>query len=245
MAATAIEIFRPGRHVAMAGEELDFTAADLAAAVAAYDPDVHEAPIVVGHPAHDLPAYGWVKRLAFQDGHLVAELDRVDPEFRELVERGRYKKISASFYRPDAPANPTPGVWHLRHVGFLGAQAPAVKGLKPVSRLGPEMVEMVRRLHADGMSIDQVRQRLGALGVTISRSVLGRHIQRMSAPCPVGVAEELAAMRASIDRLVAAVGELPRELREIRHADIVAFRGSVRELTEELAGLRVILARIR
>ncbi|OIO04834.1 MAG: hypothetical protein AUJ49_02085, partial [Desulfovibrionaceae bacterium CG1_02_65_16] len=45
----------------------------------------------------------------------------------------RFKKISASFYLPDSPANPAPGVFYLRHVGFLGAAAPAVKGLKPVA----------------------------------------------------------------------------------------------------------------
>lgn len=47
-----------------------------------------------------------------------------------MVSAGRFKKRSASFYRPDSTANPVPGVYYLRHVGFLGAQAPAVKGLK-------------------------------------------------------------------------------------------------------------------
>ena len=64
-----------------------------------------------------------------EDG-LQAEPHQVDAAFAELVEAGRYKKISASFYLPDAPNNPVPGVYYLRHVGFLGAQPPAVKGLK-------------------------------------------------------------------------------------------------------------------
>lgn len=33
---------------------------------------------------------------------------------------------------PYGPANPKPGAYYLRHVGFLGAQPPAVKGLAPV-----------------------------------------------------------------------------------------------------------------
>ena len=41
--------------------------------------------------------------------------------------------MSASFYLPDSPSNPKPGVLYLRHVGFLGAQPPSVKGLKQVS----------------------------------------------------------------------------------------------------------------
>ncbi|OYW21050.1 MAG: hypothetical protein B7Z43_11640, partial [Sphingomonas sp. 12-62-6] len=44
--------------------------ADLAATAAAYDPAKFEAPIVVGHPALDAPAYGWVRGLAFAEGTL-------------------------------------------------------------------------------------------------------------------------------------------------------------------------------
>lgn len=128
-----IEIFRPGAHTAMSGEALAFSADDLAATAAAYDPSLHEAPIVVGHPRHDAPAYGWVGTLAVQEGALAATPVQVDPAFAELVGAGRFKKVSASFYRPDAPGNPKPGVWYLRHVGFLGAQPPAVKGLRPVA----------------------------------------------------------------------------------------------------------------
>jgi hypothetical protein len=62
----------------------------------------------------------------------------VDAAFAELVQAGRFKKISASFYTPDAPANPKPGVYYLRHVGFLGAQPPSIKGLKDASFSGSQ-----------------------------------------------------------------------------------------------------------
>lgn len=115
----------------MAGQTLDFTEADLAATVAAYDPALSEAPIVVGHPRHDAPAYGWVRALRINPaGHIDADPHQVDPAFAEMVSAGRFKRVSASFYAPDAPANPKPGVYYLRHVGFLGAQPPAVKGLR-------------------------------------------------------------------------------------------------------------------
>ena len=126
---TPIQIFRPGRHVAMSGAALEFSESDLAACAAAYDPARHEAPIVIGHPQTDGPAYGWVKSLAFGES-LEATPDQVDPAFAEMVSAGRFKKISASFYQPDSPQNPVPGVYYLRHVGFLGAQPPAVKGLR-------------------------------------------------------------------------------------------------------------------
>lgn len=128
----SIHIFKSGTHTAMNGTRMPFTPEELAACAAAYDPTVHEAPLVVGHPTHDAPAYGWVKSLTASQGDLQAEPDQVDPAFAELVDAGRYKKISASFYLPDSPNNPKPGTLYLRHVGFLGAQPPAVKGLKAV-----------------------------------------------------------------------------------------------------------------
>ncbi|PWR23362.1 peptidase [Zavarzinia compransoris] len=130
---STIDIFRTGRHIAASGEALTFSAADLAATVAAYDPATHDAPLVVGHPASDDPAYGWVAGLAVEGDLLRAVTRDVEPAFAELVNGRRFKHVSASFYRPRSPANPVPGVWYLRHVGFLGAQPPAVKGLRTPS----------------------------------------------------------------------------------------------------------------
>lgn len=128
----ALQIFKAGKRTASDGRALTFTEADLKATAAAYDPALHEAPLVIGHPKTNDPAFGWTKSLAFGEGGLlVAEPHQVNPEFAELVNSGAFKKISASFYVPDSPDNPKPGVYYLRHVGFLGAQAPAVKGLKP------------------------------------------------------------------------------------------------------------------
>ncbi|WP_186270316.1 hypothetical protein [Burkholderia gladioli] len=125
-----LEIFRAGRRTAMNGQVYDITPADLAASAAAYDPAVHEAPLVIGHPDHDKPAYGWVKSLHAVGDVLQSDHQQVDTAFAEYVAAGRVKKRSASFYHPEDPANPKPGVWYVRHVGFLGAQPPAVKGLR-------------------------------------------------------------------------------------------------------------------
>lgn len=128
-----IEIFKVGTHTDSHGATLSFSEADLAAMAEAYDPAISEAPIVVGHPSADAPAYGWIKSLSEKDGKLLAQPDQVDPAFAEMVRAGRFKKLSASLYSPTSPANPKPGVWYLRHVGFLGAQPPAIKGLAPVN----------------------------------------------------------------------------------------------------------------
>ncbi|WP_019024062.1 MULTISPECIES: peptidase [unclassified Thioalkalivibrio] len=128
------EIFRRGTHTSAGGTTLNFTEDDLRAAVEGYDPALHEAPITVGHPKDNLPAYGWIKGLEYaEDGSMRATPEQVDEAFAEMVQAGRFKKRSASFYTPDSPNNPTPGRYYLRHVGFLGAQPPAVKGLKDVA----------------------------------------------------------------------------------------------------------------
>lgn len=127
---TAIEIFRSGKHEATSGETIAFSSADLAAIATGYDPAAHEAPVVVGHPRMDAPAYGWIKGLTVDGDRLLAEPDQVEPQFAELLKAGRFKKVSAAFYRPDDAGNPKPGAYYLRHVGFLGAQPPAIKGLK-------------------------------------------------------------------------------------------------------------------
>ena len=116
----------------MSGVSFDFSESDLAATVNAYDPALHEAPLVIGHPKHDAPAAGWVKSLSATPVGLIAVPQQVDAQFAELVASGSYKKISASFYHPDATNNPVPGVYYLRHVGFLGAQPPSIKGLRPI-----------------------------------------------------------------------------------------------------------------
>ena len=129
----AIHIFRPGRHTSMQGATIDFGESDLIATANAYDPARHEAPLVIGHPRADAPAWGWVGGLTADGGGLFAAPRQLDPAFAEMVRAGRFKKVSASFYTPDSPHNPVPGVYYLRHVGFLGAQPPAVKGLAPVN----------------------------------------------------------------------------------------------------------------
>lgn len=125
-----IEIFRAGKRLDAHGNEFDITVDNLKQVVDSYNPAYHEAPIVIGHPKMNTPAYAWVESVSLDGETLKATLKQIDPEFGELVKSGKYKKVSASFYTPDSPSNPVKGSWSLRHVGFLGAMPPAVKGLK-------------------------------------------------------------------------------------------------------------------
>ena len=128
-----LHIFKAGLHTSGNGITRLYTADELAAMAAAYDPARFAAPLVIGHPQDNAPAYGWVARLAAEGDDLFAEVDAIDPLLADAIRVGMYRKISASLYLPESPSNPVPGVLYLRHVGLLGGAAPAVKGLAPVT----------------------------------------------------------------------------------------------------------------
>lgn len=96
-----------------------------------YDPKKHEAPAVIGHPQTDHPAWGWITAAEVRTDGLWLSGD-LQPEFADAVRRKLYSKVSVSLYPPDAAANPYPGKYSLKHLGFLGAQPPAVKGLQAI-----------------------------------------------------------------------------------------------------------------
>ncbi|PHR19409.1 MAG: hypothetical protein COA37_17810 [Hoeflea sp.] len=134
-AEARIEVFRSGVFTPMNGMPITFGAADLAGIATSYDPDNAPAPIVVGHPKTDAPAFGWASSFDYdaEADRLFADLDDIAPEFAEAVRAGHYKKVSMSFFPPDAANNPTPGSWYPKHIGFLGAAAPAVPGLRNIA----------------------------------------------------------------------------------------------------------------
>ncbi|TAG43987.1 MAG: hypothetical protein EAZ30_17620 [Betaproteobacteria bacterium] len=134
-----IEIFRAGRHTDDSGTVHNFSAADVSSMAAAYDPALREAPLTIGHPEHNLPAYGWVKGLEMNAaGNLAMNTHQVAPQFAEMVASKAFKKRSASFYPPGHASNPKPDNWYLRHVAFLGAQPPAIAGLADFADTGAE-----------------------------------------------------------------------------------------------------------
>jgi len=119
-----VEVMKVGTFTDSAGRKHVFTRERLDQIAASYDPGFHEAPHVVGHPKDNAPAYGWVKALRRDGDSLIAGGD-LQPEFEEMVKRGLFKKRSASFYNDLGGKG-----FYLRHVAWLGAQPPAVKGLK-------------------------------------------------------------------------------------------------------------------
>lgn len=134
IAGNWIEIFKAGQHINDEGKLCSFSQTDIENIALHYRPSVREAPIVIGHPVHDGPAMGWVDQMkASPDGKLLMKARQVDAKFAEAVKLGRYKKRSIALYSPTHPNNPMPGMWYLRHVGFLGAAQPGVSGLRDIN----------------------------------------------------------------------------------------------------------------
>ena len=118
-----IEVFKTGTHTDSAGNTREWSDADLDAIVQAYNAQKdHQAPLVIGHPQTDAPAYGWVKSLRRVGDRLQAFMDQVSDGVKQAVAAGHFKKVSVALYPNKL----------LRHVGLLGATPPAVKGLQPV-----------------------------------------------------------------------------------------------------------------
>ena len=116
------EIFRTGTHTSNNGITKSYSLSDLNSIAESYDPQILEAPIVIGHPKSNSPAYGWIQSLKVVGDRLIAKAKDVVPEFFDAVKKGLFKKRSVSLDKDG----------RLRHIGFLGGAIPAVQGLADI-----------------------------------------------------------------------------------------------------------------
>lgn len=125
-----IEVFAAGEHTDAAGNTRVWSETDLDDLVRNHS-EADAAPLVIGHPKTDDPAWGWTAALKREGGRLLAKFRDVAREFADGVEAGRWRKRSIRVVH-------TPAGWRLVHVGFLGAAPPAVSGLAPLHYSAPE-----------------------------------------------------------------------------------------------------------
>jgi hypothetical protein len=118
-----MEIFRVGRWTDSSGRTDTWTREDLEKIAARFDAQ-EQAPLVLGHPKEaSAPAYGWVTRVWVEGKRLLADVAKVPEQLITALKEGWYRKRSISL-SPDM---------RLRHVGLLGAAAPAVAGLRDIA----------------------------------------------------------------------------------------------------------------
>ena len=166
------EIFKTGTHTSDKDITKDYTLDDLNFIANSYDPAEDEAPLVIGHPVDNSPAYGWVKSLEVTvDGKLLAESpdEKIHPFLLNSLKQGTIKKRSISL-TPEGK---------LRHVGFLGGAAPSVKGLADIQFSQPsssifefdiEPGKPNEELNALSRKIDEVKESLDGLNLNFSDS---------------------------------------------------------------------------
>lgn len=229
-----VEVFRAGRHTDSAGHAREWREEDLDEIVSRYDPARHEAPVVVGHPTDNAPAFGWVESLKREGKTLLAKFREVMPEFEEMVKAGRYKKRSISLY-PDLT---------LRHVGFLGAMPPAVKGLADIRFSADDQAVTIDfsddgRLSIVGGVLRRLREWIiGMSGAEAADRVVGEwEIASLIAPPEEADQPMTDETTFREEEEMAQIEELRAELAQEREK-IAAFAEQVAQLTDENRKLR-------
>lgn len=129
-----IPTMKEGSWTTMTGQVVEFTKAMLKEVAESYDPKKWAAPLVIGHPKIEDPAFGQVDTVSF-DGEFINSVPvNVNPEFATAVEKKAFPNVSAKFWQPKDTGNPTPGKWYLRHIGFFGAWPTSLKGHLPATQ---------------------------------------------------------------------------------------------------------------
>ncbi len=134
------EIFRAGDY----GDKGKFTVADLQKMVA--NLSAWKPPFVLGHPETNSPAMGWAAEFKVEGDRLLARGEKVQPELEAHVASGRFPNRSIAIYVDPKGNGPT-----VRHIGFLGATPPEVKGLAPVQFSDGEFVAIEFSADSSGM----------------------------------------------------------------------------------------------
>lgn len=152
-----IEMFRAGPQISSTGQKMMFTEDDLDQVVSTYNPETHEAPLIIGHDQDDgTPALGWVRKIWRKGQELWGKVE-LTPKAEQLIRDGVFKKVSSSFYLPDAETNPTPGSLALRHLGLVSI--PAVKGLTAFSEVSEQ--QTITFAPSEGESSISFKENLG------------------------------------------------------------------------------------
>jgi hypothetical protein len=118
------EAFSAGTHTDSTGDTATWTKDDLQKIATTYNEKsaIQPAPVCIGHPLDNSPAFGWIKKAYVEGDKLKLKLHQLNKNFVDCLRNHAYKNRSISMYDDGT----------IRHVAFLGAMQPAVKGLAPL-----------------------------------------------------------------------------------------------------------------
>ena len=110
----------------------NITKSDLNEIVASYSEVNDKAPVVVGHPKDNSPAYGVINKMEVVGDKLMIHATNMKKKIVKAIKNKQLLAQSISLFPRDHDANPTKGKLHVRHSGMLGGKRGAVHGLEPL-----------------------------------------------------------------------------------------------------------------
>lgn len=213
-----IDAFKAGEY-----PQGKFTGKELAEIQSTYDPKNYEAPILIGHlsdPSYKgksaIPAFGWIGQVKVVGDHLKLVASQFSEELKQFIKDGFYKKVSAAFFQPEDPNNPTPGKWHLHHLAFLGGMPPAVKGLEQIAfaeyvlrAVGVEFAEVETSVEVNGEALEVA----GEIGAKDTMDDVAECCATFMQKCEMALGSESDVAKAK-ERMNLAMSDLSMELRK-------------------------------
>ncbi len=211
-----VEIFRIGDY----GPKGKYDSQFLSQVVANFEPKTWQAPLTmsgesaqaqIGH-RDDAPALGWVKELKADNGVLKARFEKVHPELETLVQDGRFPNRSAGFY-----TNPQGNGPVLRHVAFLGAMPPEVKGLAPIAFGENQEFVTIYFSEEDPMDVQEIKKTFSEVLREFAESVgLKKKVEDQGPPAKTFSEAEMEA--AKVAAAASAKAEAERQFAEQKTA---------------------------
>lgn len=139
-----LEVFRAG------GTASRGITAERLASLESFDCEANPVGCVIGHPKNDTPAEGRIKGFRLDGNKLFAKIAGLSKRVVDGVRKGDLLNRSMAFFDEDHEANPTPGKLAPRHLGFLGAAAPGIPGMQPLTKALAFAADDSDELIADG-----------------------------------------------------------------------------------------------
>ena len=132
------DVLSPGKWKAAKGGDVDITPEMISSIARGYSQELQVAPVTIDHQQEG-PAYGWVEKLRVAGNKLQAKFRDLAPQMQEWLASRAYSNKSCEIYLNHAST----GEPYLRAVTFLGAAAPAAKGLNPLPATFAEETDFV------------------------------------------------------------------------------------------------------